>query len=74
MDLRNVQVHGLIALMTSGVLDKPRVPALDLNTAAGRRLNMLYILTTLADNLGTQVESRNGFKIDGNALIWPFAL
>jgi hypothetical protein len=34
---------------------------------------VLHILTALSDNLGTQIKSRNGLKIDGNAFIRPFA-
>jgi hypothetical protein len=35
---------------------------------------MLHVSTALTHDLGTQVEARNWFEVNGNALVWPFAL
>lgn len=69
-----MQEHRLITLPASTGLDKSRAAALDLDTAASLLLDVLHVGATLADNLRTEVESRNGFEVDGNALIRPFAL
>lgn len=71
---RNVQEHRLITLLASARFNESRAAALDLNTAAGLLLDVLHIRTTLANNLSTQVKSRNGLKINWNTLIRPFAL
>ena len=71
---RNMQEHGLITFLPSARFDESRATALYLNTAAGLLLNMLDIRTALANNLSTQVESRNGLQVNWDALVGPFAL
>lgn len=69
-----MQEHRLITLPASAGFDESRAAALDLDTAASLLLDVLHVGATLADNLRTQVEPRNGFEIDGDTLIGPFAL
>lgn len=70
----DMQVHRLVALLTSLSFDEARTAALNLHTASGLALNVLDIGASMAYNLCAQVEASDGFEIDGNALFWPFAL
>jgi hypothetical protein len=69
-----VQEHRLVALPASARFDESRASTLDLNATASLLLDVLHVGTTLADNLRTQIESRNWFKVNRNPLIGPFAL
>lgn len=71
---RNMQEHGLVTFLPSARFDESRATALYLNTAAGLLLDMFDIRTTLAHNLGTQIESRNGLQVNWDALVGPFPL
>lgn len=72
--LRHMEVHRLITLAVSTRLNKARAATLDLHSAAGLLLDVLHISTALPNNLSSQVETRDRLKINGNTLIWPFAL
>lgn len=69
-----MEVHRLITLAVSTRLNKARAATLDLHSAAGLLLDVLHISTTLSNDLSTQVETRDRFKINGNTLIRPFTL
>lgn len=69
-----MQEHGFVTFPASARFDESRTAALDLNTAASLLLDVLHVGAALADNLSTQVESRNRLEVDRNPLIRPFAL
>lgn len=46
----------------------------DLDFAVGLLLNMLHVRSTLTDNLGSQVETLDWFKVNRNSLLRPFPL
>ena len=69
-----MKIHILIALSTSTVLHESRAAALYLDTASSFLLDMFDIRTTVSDNLSTEVEAREGLKIDRDLLFRPFAL
>jgi uncharacterized protein with von Willebrand factor type A (vWA) domain len=73
-NLRNVQIHGFIAFSSSVVLHETRSTTLDLDTASSFLLNVFDVGTTLTDNLSTEVESNDRFKVHGNLLFGPLAL
>ena len=56
------------------MLHKSRTTALDLDAAARFLLDMLDIGAPVTYDLGSQVEAWNRFEVDGNLLLWPFAL
>lgn len=66
--------HRFVAFTASARFDESRATALDLNTATSLLLDVLHISTALSDDLGAQVETGDGLKIDGDTLIRPFAL
>lgn len=70
----NVQIHVFIALSSCRMLHKSRATALNLHTAARFLLDMLDICTPVTYNLSSQIETWDRFKIDGDFLLWPFAL
>jgi len=72
--VRNVQVHRFIALAVGAVFHEAGVAAFDLYTAASFLLNMLYVLSAVAHDLGAEVEARNWFEVDGDTFFGPFAL
>lgn len=69
-----MQIHGLITLVSGIVLHETRSTALDLDTASSLLLDVFDIGTTLAYDLGTEIESGNRLKIHRDLLLWPFAL
>lgn len=69
-----MEEHSLVTFTTSARFNEARSTALDLNTATSLLLDVLHISTALSDDLSTQVETGNRLKIDGDALIRPFAL
>ena len=73
-NLRNMQVHWLIALLAGTVFHEPRPSSLDLDATSGLLLNMLHVRTTVTYNLSPQIESWNGIKIDWDSFFGPFAL
>ena len=70
----NVQIHVFVALTSCSMLHKSRTTALDLDAAARFLLDMLDIGAPVTYDLGSQVEAWNRFEVDGNLLLWPFAL
>jgi len=74
VDVRNVQIHRLITLHASIVLDEAGATALDLNPATGLVLNVLHELTSLANNLRSKVETRDWLEVNRETLFGPFAL
>ena len=73
-NLRNVQIHRLVAFSSSVVLHETGSTTLDLDTASSFLLNVFDVGTTLTDNLSTEVESNDRFKVHGNLLFGPLAL
>lgn len=69
-----MEEHVLIALAPCCKLQVARTTALDLDTASGLLLNVLHVGTAMTDNLSSQVESGNRFKLYGDLLLGPFAL
>jgi hypothetical protein len=69
-----MQVHWLVALLTGISFGVTRSTAFDLDAASRFLLDVLDISTAMAHHLGAQVEARNGFEINGNALFGPFTL
>lgn len=68
-----MQIHRLVTFAVSTVLHEARVSTFDLNTAARFLLDMLYVGTSMADDLSAKIEARNWFEIDGYTLFRPFA-
>ena len=68
-----MQIHLLITLHLGIVLLETASSALDLNSATRLLLNVLHIGSTSSDDLGAQVESRNGLEVDRDALFGPLA-
>lgn len=71
--VRNMQIHLLITLPARVMLHEPTATAFDLHAAARLALDVLDIASAGAHDLRAQVEARNGFEIDGNALFRPLA-
>jgi len=69
----DVKIHGFVGLLAGGMLHEARTAAFDLNTAAAFLLNMLDVGSSLAYNLGTEVEARNIFHVERDTLFGPFA-
>ena len=69
-----MQIHWLITLHASIVLDEAGATALDLDSAAGLILNVLHELTSLAHNLRSKVETRDWLEVNRETLFGPFAL
>jgi len=72
-NLRNMQVHRLIALVAGIVLHEPAPMALDLNSAPRLGLDVLHVAPSSSHDLRTQVEAIDGLKVNGNTLFWPLA-
>lgn len=53
---------------------EPGSTAFDLYATASFLLDMLDILSTMTNDSRTQVKSRDGFQIDRNSFLRPFAL
>jgi hypothetical protein len=69
-----MQVHVFITLTTSTMFHEARSTALDLDTTPSLLLDMLDISPSMTNNLSTEVEARNWFKIYLNSFLGPFAL
>ena len=72
--IRDVEIHGLVALLPRLRLDESGTAAFDLHLTACLLLNILNIVSSTADNLSSQIETTDGFKVDGYLLLGPFAL
>jgi hypothetical protein len=69
-----MQIHVLIALAASALLQEAGATALDLDAAPGLLLNVLDVGTAMANNLRSEIEARNWLEINGYLLFGPFAL
>lgn len=69
-----MKIHVLVTFTPCPVLHKSRTSALDLDTAPSFLLYVLHIGPAMTDNLGPQIEARDGLEIDRNFLFRPFAL
>jgi len=69
-----MQVHIFIAFLTSTMLHEPRTTSFNLDTASSFLLDVLDICSSVADNLSTEIESRDWLKINRNLLFRPLAL
>lgn len=72
--LRNVEVHGLIALLAGVGLHETRTATLDLHLAACLLLDKLDIVATATDNLCSQIKATNRLQTYGDLLFGPLAL
>jgi hypothetical protein len=68
-----MEIHLLITLHLGVVLFETTSSALDLDPAARLLLDVFHVRSTCSDNLGAQVETRNGLEIDRDALFGPLA-
>ena len=71
---RNVEIHGLVALLAAHWLHETRATALDLDFAASLLLDELDVVATATDNLGSQVEAADRLKTYRHLLLGPLAL
>lgn len=69
-----MQIHWFIAFLVSAVFLESRSAALDLDTAVSFLLDVLNVLTSLANNLRAQIKARDGFQVNWNAFFGPFWL
>ena len=69
-----MEEHVFFAFAVRGGLDEARASPLDLNTTTRFLLNMFDIGSSMPDDLGTQVESRDRFELDRDLGFGPFAL
>jgi hypothetical protein len=72
--LRYVQKHGLITLPAGAWFQETGATTLDLHLATSLLLNVLHICTSLSNNLGSEIESRDRFQINRNPFFGPFTL
>jgi len=56
------------------MLNEARATSLDLHTTASLLLDMLNILTAMANNLGTQIKTGHGLEPNHNLFLLPFDL
>lgn len=69
-----MQEHVLVTLTVGRLLEEPRAAALDLDTTAGLVLDVLDVGAAVANHLGTEVEPRDRFEVDGDLGLRPFTL
>ena len=72
--VRNVEIHGLVALLAALWLHETRAAALDLDLAARLLLDELYVVATTTNHLGSQVKTADWLKSYRNFLFRPLAL
>jgi hypothetical protein len=68
-----MKIHLLIALHASVLLHEAAASALDLYSALGLLLDVFHVLTSLADDLCPEIETRDRLEFDRDALFRPFA-
>ena len=68
-----MQIHLLIALVSGIVLHESTASSLNLHTTPRLLLDILHIAPASAHDLCAEVETRDGFEVDWNALFGPFA-
>jgi hypothetical protein len=71
---RNMKEHVFIAFVVGRALEVARSTAFDLHATTSLLLNVLHIRPAVADDLRSQVESLNGFQVNGNSFLGPFPL
>ena len=71
---RDVEIHGLVALLAAVWFHETRTATLDLDLAAGFLLNVFDVVTSATDNLCSQIEAADRFETYGKLLFRPFAL
>jgi len=69
----NMEIHRLVALLAGGLLHKAGTSSFDLDFAARFLLNVFDVVSTSTDDLGSQVETTDRFKANGDLLFGPFA-
>jgi hypothetical protein len=74
INIRDVEVHWLLALLAGLRLHKARTATLDLDFAAGFLLDVLDVVASTANYLCTQVEAADGLKTYRELLFGPFTL
>jgi hypothetical protein len=74
INIRNVEVHWLLALLAGLRLHKTGTATLDLDFAAGFLLDVLDVVATTTNYLCTQVEAADGLKTYRELLFGPFTL
>ena len=68
-----MQVHGLITLAIRAMLHEAGITAFDLDTASCFLLDVLDVSSTVSDDLRSQVEALDGFKVNWDSFFGPFA-
>jgi hypothetical protein len=71
---RNVEVHGLVALLSTVWLHEAGTATFDLDLAACLLLDELDVIASATDNLCAQVKAANRLKTYGDLLFGPLAL
>jgi hypothetical protein len=71
---RNVEVHGLVTLLSAVWLHEARTATFDLDLAACLLLDELDVIASATDNLCAQVKATNRLKTYGDLLFRPLAL
>jgi hypothetical protein len=56
------------------MFSKAGASSLDLDFAPGLLLNMFHVCSTLANDLGSQVETLDWLKVNWNSFLGPFPL
>ncbi len=62
-----MEVHRLITLLAGGRFQEAGTSAFDLDFAARFLLNVLDVIASPADDLGSQVEAADGFETNGRS-------
>lgn len=71
---RYVEVHWFVAFLVGAMFYEAGVAAFDLDAASGFLLDVFDVGSAVADDLRSQVEALDRFKVDWNALFGPFPL
>jgi len=71
---RDVEIHGLVALLAAVWFHETRTATLDLDLAACLLLDEFDVIATATDNLCAQVKAANGLETYRDLLFGPLAL
>jgi hypothetical protein len=69
-----MEIHGLIALLSTIGLHESGPTSLDLDFTAGLLLDVFDVIATTPNNLSPQVETIDRFQVNRDLLFGPFAL
>ena len=69
-----MKIHILVTFAASAMFHETRTTAFNLNTAPSLLLNMLDVSTSMTNDLSTEIETWDWFKVYWNLLFRPFAL